>query len=130
MNRLTIALIASALSATAAAGPWNPLDALESPAAKAKQQMVQETAVYPQEGATSGIAANKMRLQRDTPPVLATMQEKQDAVAATAVYPQEGATSGKQAVKMREQRGMPHPLATMRDKQEAVDSVTKANAGG
>lgn len=129
MNRLTIALIASALSATAAACPWNPLDALESPAAKAKQQMVQETAVYPQEGATSGIAANEMMLQRDTPPVLATMQEKQDAVAASAVYPQEGATSGEQAVKLREQRDMPHPLATMRDMQEAVDSVTKANAG-
>lgn len=129
MNRLTIALITGALWATAASAAPNMLDALESPAAQEKQQMVKETAVYPQEGATSGKQANQLAQQSDAPPVLATTQEKQDAVAAAAVYPQEGATSGKQAVKDRADKDMPPPLATMREKQEVVDSVTKVNAG-
>ena len=129
MNRLTIALITSALWATTASAAPTLMDTLEGPTAKEKQQQVQATAVYPQEGATSGKQASQLAQQRDTPPVLATMHEKHDAVAAAAVYPQEGATAGKQAVKLREQRDMPPPLGSMRDKQEAVEAVTKANAG-
>jgi hypothetical protein len=129
MNRLTIALITGALWATTASAAPNMLDALESPAAKEKQQMVKETAVYPQEGATSGKQASQLAQQSDTPPVLATTQEKQDAVAATAVYPQAGATAGKQAVKDRADKNVPPPLATMKEKQQAVASVTAANAG-
>lgn len=127
-TKLMIALVAGLFSASAAAA-WSPFQALETPADKAKQQIVQETAVYPQEGAVSGLAANKLALQRNTPPVLATTQEKHDAVVNAAVYPQEGATAGKQAVKDRADRGVPPPLATTTEKQQAVASVTEANAG-
>ena len=129
MNRLTIALITSALWATTASAAPTLMDALEGPTAKEKQQEVQATAVYPQEGATSGKQASQLAQQRDKPPVLATTQEKKEAVAAAAVYPQEGATSGKQSAKMREQRDMPPLLGSMREKQETVAAVTQANAG-
>ncbi len=128
MKKLLIAVIAGSISATAAAA-WNPFQMLETPSDKAKQQIVKEAAVYPQEGATSGRTANKLAMEGNTPPVLATTQEKHEAAAATLVYPQEGATSGKQAVKNRAERGVPPPLATTTEKQQAVASVTGANAG-
>ncbi len=129
MQRRTLVslLIAAAFPAAAIAmpRPWI------GPAGDAtKQAEVQSTAVYAQEGATSGMAADKLEAKSNTPPKLATTQQKLAAVEHTAVYPQEGATSGRQAVIDRGQVSLRPPLATNWEKQQAVAAATNEHAHG
>ena len=95
-----------------------------------KQTEVQSAAVYPQEGATSGIAADRLEAKNNAPPELVTTRQKLAAVEAAAVYPQEGATSGRQAVLDRTQASLPPPLATDRQKQLTVAAATEEHAHG
>ena len=93
-----------------------------------KQREVQSAAVYPQEGATSGIASDKLAIRENTPPVLATTRQKLRAEEAAAVYPQEGATSGRQSVRDEGQAYLPPPLTTNAQQQRVVASVTEEHA--
>ncbi len=126
-HMLVSLLIAAAFPAAAIAmpRPWI------GPASDATKQVeIQSTAVYPQEGATSGIAAGRLETKSNTPPKLATTQQKLAAVEHAAVYPQEGATSGRQAVIDREQFSVPQPLQTNWEKQQAVAAATNEHAHG
>lgn len=130
MKKLLIALIASSVSATAAAA-WNPFQAVETPADKAKQQIVKEAAVYPQEGATSGRAANKLAAERYTQPAFAAGSDaqKQEWVTTHYRYWQEGLRSGLAANKLAHERNMPPLLATTGQKQQAVALATEEHVG-
>ena len=125
--RIVSLLIAAAFPVAAAAMPA-PFIGPASDAAK--QAEVQSAAVYPQEGATSGVAADRLAARGNTPLKLATTEERHEAVVAAAVYPQEGATSGRQAVLDRAQADLPPPLATNREKQQTVATATEEHAHG
>jgi hypothetical protein len=91
-----------------------------------KQADVQSAAVYPQEGATSGIKADKLEAKGNTPPVLATTQQRLAAVEGAAVYPQEGRTSGRKADRLASEPHQPAPRLTHRQLTELT--VTHAGA--
>jgi hypothetical protein len=124
---LAAALVAGVSGmARADASSMNPFIGPHSDAVK--QREVQSAAVYPQQGATAGIASDKLAMLENTPPVLATTRQKLRAEEAAAVYPQQGATAGITSDKLAMLENTPPVLTTTAQKQRVVASVTEQHA--
>jgi hypothetical protein len=126
MNKLIIAVIATAFASTAFAQA-----AMETPKDKAKQAEVSATtkAAVDSAGTTKDAeAATKLKAQKGTPKALTTKQEKQAAAAATTAAGSQGADTAKDAAtanKLKAQKGTPKALPTKSDKQKAVSGTTE-----
>ncbi len=130
MNKLIIAVIATAFASTAFAQAVG-----ETPKDKAKQSEVSATTKATAEGADvtsqkAGAAANVNKTQKGTPKALTTKQEKQAAVSATTKAGAQGAdinaqTAGSTAIKDKGEKNTPKALPTKSDKQKAVSGTTE-----
>ncbi len=123
-----VAALVAGVSGVARAHDSSMNSFIGPPSDAVKQREVQSAAVYPQEGATSGIASDKLAMLENTPPVLATTRQKLRAEETAAVYPQEGATSGIASDKLAMVENTPPVLTTTAQKQRVVASVTEEHA--
>jgi len=128
MNKLIVALIASAFAATAGA---QAMQSLETPKDKAKQNTVKEaTKVGEQPTPQAEAAQAKKNVDASKKVDKLDKSQKQAAGKSTEkmASPQYSAEAAAGSAEAAKGKGTPKALPTTKDKAKAVDASTKANA--
>jgi hypothetical protein len=129
MNKLIVALIASAFAATAGA---QAMQSLETPKDKAKQNTVKEaTKVGEQPTPQAEAAQAKKNVEASKKVAKPTAQQRKadvDSATKSAAQAETGASTAAGAAEAKAMKGTPKALPTTKDKAKAVDETTKAKA--